>query len=217
MKHLKLFESFEEGDESLSENIDDICKKFNIRNWSVNSDGTVDVDGDVMLYNKELSELPLKFGEVSGSFHCNYNKLTSLEGAPSRVGDNFNCEDNYLTTLEFAPSGVGGNFNCEWNKLTGLEGGPKEVGGGYICNHNALISLSGVPIKVGSGEFWFKISCYDNPIYEVYKLFTDHKSYIDSLDYNYLRGKNIVKSRFQEALDELGIEMPESIPGYKWI
>ena len=39
MRYIKLFESFEEGDESLSESIDSICKKFNIRNWSVNSDG----------------------------------------------------------------------------------------------------------------------------------------------------------------------------------
>ena len=40
---------------------------------------------------------------------------------------------------------------------------------------------------------------------------------MDSLDYNYLRGTNIVKSRFQEALDELGIKMPKSIKGYNWI
>jgi len=30
-------------------------------------------------------------------------------------------------------------------------------------------------------------------------------------------GKNIVKRRFKESLDELGIQMPESIPGYTWI
>ena len=40
---------------------------------------------------------------------------------------------------------------------------------------------------------------------------------MDSLDYNYLRGTNIVKSRFQEALDELNIEMPNKINGYNWI
>jgi hypothetical protein len=40
---------------------------------------------------------------------------------------------------------------------------------------------------------------------------------MDSLDYGYLRGTNVVKSRFQEALEEFGIEMPESIIGYNWV
>jgi carbamoylphosphate synthase large subunit len=40
---------------------------------------------------------------------------------------------------------------------------------------------------------------------------------MDSLDYNYLRGKSIDRKRFEEALDELGIETPEYIKGWKWI
>jgi hypothetical protein len=40
---------------------------------------------------------------------------------------------------------------------------------------------------------------------------------MDSLDYSYLRGKDIVKSRFQESLDEAGIKMPNKIEGYNWI
>jgi len=40
---------------------------------------------------------------------------------------------------------------------------------------------------------------------------------MDSVDYNYLRGDKIDKRRFKEALDEFGIDIPESIPGYEWI
>jgi len=40
---------------------------------------------------------------------------------------------------------------------------------------------------------------------------------MDSLDYSYLRGTDIVKSRFKEALDEVGIKMPEKIKGYNYI
>jgi hypothetical protein len=40
---------------------------------------------------------------------------------------------------------------------------------------------------------------------------------MDSLDYNYLRKTDIVKSRFQEALDEQGIKMPNKIEGYNYI
>ena len=46
MKHLR---SFNEGKES---DIDSICRKYNIRNYIINSDGSIDVDGDVNLYNK---------------------------------------------------------------------------------------------------------------------------------------------------------------------
>jgi hypothetical protein len=38
-----------------------------------------------------------------------------------------------------------------------------------------------------------------------------------SLDYNYLRGNDIVKIRFKEACEEAGIEIPEKIEGYNWI
>ena len=83
------------------------------------------------------------------------------------------------------------DFLCSYNQLTALEGAPKEVGGGFYCEYN--------------------------PIWEVYKLFPDHKSFMDSLDYGYLRGTNISRSRFKEALDELNIKMPKSIDGYKYI
>jgi len=48
-------------------------------------------------------------------------------------------------------------------------------------------------------------------------LFPNYKSFKDSLDYNYFRGTNIVKTRFEEACDESGIKMPEKIEGYNYI
>jgi len=183
MKHLKLFESFEE--------IDSICEKYNIENYTINSDGTVDVDGDVDLSGEGLTKLPLNFGKVTGDFDCYYNQLITLENGPREVGGYFNCYNNKLITLEGSPREVGGHFSCSYNKLITLEGSPREVGGDFYCSYN--------------------------PIYSVYKLFPDHKSFMDSLDYNYLRGTDIVKSRFEEALDEIGNEMPEKIEGYNYI
>ena len=65
MKHLKIFEDFED--------IDSICKKYDITNYTINSDGTIDVDGIVNLYDKRLTKLPLKFGKVTGYFDCSSN------------------------------------------------------------------------------------------------------------------------------------------------
>jgi hypothetical protein len=205
MKHLKLFESFDDDIES-------ICDELNITNWKLNPDGGVDVDGNVDINQKGLTKLPLKFGKVTGYFNCHFNKLTTLEGAPSYVGGIFNCTDNKLTTLEGAPKEVGGHFICQKNKLTSLDFAPIRVGGGFYCSDNELITLEGLPREVG-GNF----DCSDNPIHNVYKLFPDYKSFMDSLDYNYLRGGQIVKRRLEEALDEFGIEMPESITKYKYI
>jgi hypothetical protein len=38
--------------------------------------------------------------------------LTSLEGAPEKVGKDFDCTNNQLINLEGAPKEVGKNFNC---------------------------------------------------------------------------------------------------------
>jgi hypothetical protein len=104
MKKLQIY------DELISRYIDSICEKFKIDNYTVNEDGTVDVDGDVELSDKGLKKLPLKFGRVTGHFSCNNNELTTLEGSPSRVGGYFICNSNELTTLKGGPSEVGGNF-----------------------------------------------------------------------------------------------------------
>jgi hypothetical protein len=104
MRYLKLFESYSESD------IDSICKKLDIRNYTVNGDGTVDVHNNVNIRNRNLWKIPLKFRKVDGDFICYYNQLTSLEGAPTEVGGSFYCTNNQLTNLEGAPSEVGGEF-----------------------------------------------------------------------------------------------------------
>ena len=98
--------------------IQDICKQYNIKNYTINPDGSIDVDGDVNLWNLGLTELPLIFNKVSGYFNCGANELTTLKGSPRYVGDYFGCNKNKLTSLEFSPEYVGGSFFCINNKLT---------------------------------------------------------------------------------------------------
>jgi hypothetical protein len=94
-----------------------ICKKYNIKNYTINSDGSIDVDGNVNLYYMELTELPLTFNKVTGHFSCSNNKLTSLKGCPRWIGGFFDCERNNLTSLEFSPDYVGAWFACNHNNL----------------------------------------------------------------------------------------------------
>jgi hypothetical protein len=141
------------------EDIHSLCKKYDIRNYTINDDGSIDVDGNVNLYDKKLIELPLKFGKVGGDFYCHYNNLTSLEGSPREVGGDFYCSENKLTSLSGSPREVGEVFECSDNQLTSLEGAPEKVGGDFHCSYNELRSLSGSPREVG-GDFY----CYRNQL-----------------------------------------------------
>ena len=133
-----------------NQEIHNICNEYNITNYTINRDGSIDVDGDVNLSYMELTEIPLKFNKVRGCFYCYGNKLTSLEGSPERVGGNFSCYNNQLTSLIGSPKEVGGYFSCSNNnQLTSLEGSPKEVGGGFYCHNNQLTTLEGCPEIVG--------------------------------------------------------------------
>jgi hypothetical protein len=91
----------------------EFCERY-LKNYTINPDGTIDVNRDVNLHGQlgDMKKLPVKFGKVSGYFECRMNNLTSLENCPNYVGGSFDCEYNKLTTLEGCPIYVGGNIWC---------------------------------------------------------------------------------------------------------
>lgn len=140
-----------------SELIKDTCLQYKIENYSINPDFSVDVDGNVDLFSRNLSILPLKFGRVLGNFNVQNNLLTTLYGAPVAVGGNFNCYHNLLTNLISSPKWVGADFFCYNNQLASLEGSPIVVLGSYYISGNVkLFNLVGCTLKIG-GNF----SCDD--------------------------------------------------------
>jgi len=127
--------------------------------WELNSEGLVDVQGGFDCFDQGLKDFKgVRFGQVSGSFSCSCNNLTTLEGAPQTVMGGFYCDGNHLKTLEGAPQSVGGGFSCTDNELTTLVGAPQSVGGGFFCYTNNLTTLEGAPNEVG-GDF---ICCNNN-------------------------------------------------------
>jgi hypothetical protein len=87
-----------------------------------------------------------------GYFSCDHcNSLTSLEGAPERVGMDFDCNNcKLLKTLEGAPKECN-DFKCSWcESLTSLKGAPEKVGGFFNCmGCKSLRTLEGAPKEVG--------------------------------------------------------------------
>jgi len=174
--------------------IREVCEKYNITNYIINDDCSIDVDGDVNLENMKLSKLPLKFRNVSYNFFCCYNQLTSLEGAPQSVGWGFYCSYNQLASLEGAPQSVGGGFYCRDNQLTSLDGAPQSVGGGFYCSYNQLASLEGAPQSVGGG-FYCDNYLFEEMIDKTKPLLKSRKSWRDKIIKNY---KKIFCSEFEE-------------------
>ena len=220
------------------EDIDSICKKFGIKNYIINEDSTIDVDGDVDLDRNRLTKLPLKFRKVSGDFSCYINQLKSLEGSPLSVGGDFSCYINQLKSLSGAPLSVGGGFNCRFNQLKSLSGAPLSVGGNFSCSYNQLKSLDGISGKIsgaiyctnnqlrdvkGVKDGWLgEFDVRGNPVYEIFKLFPKDKwdEVIEILnEYEVIRddGNLVILQRLEQVFLEIGLEVPEieEIKGYK--
>ena len=140
--------------QSLNFNIESWCEEMGIENYTINSKGEIDVDGDVDLSKKDFKELPYKFRIVDGYFNIGHNRnLTSLKNCPDRVNGNyFSCKDcDGLKTMIGCPSYIRGSLLCNWCKnLISLEGCPKEVKRDFFCNSCInLNSLEGCPKEVG--------------------------------------------------------------------
>jgi hypothetical protein len=176
-KNMKRIKSYQKFRNKLFENnseIEAICQKYFIENYTINPDGSIDVDGDVILTKNrpigssyidfKLDKLPLKFRKVTGDFDCRSNKLTSLEGAPEYVGGVFDCSHNQLETLEGGPKEVVKGYICWNNKLKSLEGCAQIIGTpenlvDFNCSMNQLTSLVGMPQEICAS-----VSCGSNKL-----------------------------------------------------
>ena len=143
---------------STREEVAEILESFRIWDYKINADLSVDVKGDVNLASKNISSIPVKFRKVTGSFRCENNDLTSLEGAPSILRGSFICHGNSLTSLKGVTPIIKGDFDCSANILTDLIDSPKEVRGYYDCSDNKIRSLEGVPKKLKD------FICSNNPL-----------------------------------------------------
>jgi hypothetical protein len=195
MKHLRKYKLFESNSQ-----IDTICEKYKIKNYTINSDNSVDVDRYVNLYNKRLESIPLNFNIVNGYFVCGNNNLTSLKGCPVRVGNYFSCYNNQLTSLQYSPQYMeNGDFSCGSNKIESLQYCIELIRGYFSCGNNKLTSLKYHPTVYGG--FWCRynqINTFEdfyyykedvdfryNPIYDIYELFNDMKLIELTWDYGF--------------------------------
>ena len=157
MKYLKLYENFD--------NIENICRRYDITHYLINQDGSIDVSESVDLSIRQLRSIPLKFNKVIGEFICAHNYLTTLKGSPRWVRDDCSFMNNNLSTLKGITPVIGGSLMVGGNRLkkinylpdfkgslhigsnylTSLSGLPNEIHGSFTCRINSLTSLEGCP------------------------------------------------------------------------
>ena len=186
MRYLRLFESFED--------IDEICRKYNIIDYTINPDKSIDVNDCVDLRFKNLTKLPLKFNKVNGYFICSNNKLKSLEGSPKEVNGYFDCHHNRLTSFEFSPRIIRECFYCYNNNIKSFEYFPSFVKNNFYC--------------------------FDNPIKEVWDLFRDTTKIELLNDFDIFRDEDtdkpaIVMERLNDFLLTIGEDPVKRVERYK--
>jgi len=230
MKHIKpykIFESVSHNFPTTKEGVIEVCEKYKIIDYTINDDLSIDVDGSIGLYNKNLEHLPLKFNYVHGGFQCNRNKLKSLEGCPKTVGGDFVCYGNKLKSLEGCPQSVGGDFYCFTNDIETLKGSPQTVDGDFYCFDNNLVSLEGCPQTVDnfdcsdnklrdleyfpevSGDVYTEENTVNLLVYTFIKN-ADNFMIEDFNDYEIVRNRDTVMlDRLQAFIKDNDLEMPD--------
>ena len=100
--------------QSLKADVEAWCDEMGIENYTINSKGEIDVDGNVSLRYRDFKELPYKFGTVLGWFQLANNKnLKSLKNCPNMVDNIFDVDNCIqLNSLEGCPKKVGVDFYC---------------------------------------------------------------------------------------------------------
>lgn len=125
---------------------------YDIHNYTINEDLTVDVNDSLNLssklyyldssgFRRPIGHLPIRFKNVYGNFNISGNELKSLEGCPEYID---------------------GSFYCHINNLKNLIGGPKEVTWNYYCRNSGIKSLEGMALEIGKN-----FNCVDCDIKEL--------------------------------------------------
>lgn len=186
------------------------CEILKIRNFRIDSDGAVSVNGDVnlhdlysqkfayeRLYGKYYTDgnlsLPIKFKEIKGDFRIGNSSLGTLYGCPQMVYGDFDCSYNHLQSLEYCPQKVGGSFNFSRNFIYNFDGLPSE----FDCN------LS-------------RMNCDYNPIWAVIGLvgqnFPPYQFVSRLIEYDVIQGKDIMVDRLSELLGSFDCKYPMVFP-----
>ncbi len=142
---IKLFEQFNNEQE-----IHDICRKYDIKRYNINQDGTIDIEGGLVISDNYITEIPIKINKVDGFIYLSYcENLTTLKNIPEYVGGRLELRDNLnLKRIDYFPTEIKGHINISSNNLTELNNIQGEVYESFNCKSNNITTLKGFPLII---------------------------------------------------------------------
>ena len=78
---------------------------YEIKNYTIQDDGTVDVDGNVYIHGRKLTDIMVKFGKVTGDFIIIKTELSNMNNLPTDC-PHIVLDDNNIRTIKNIP------YNC---------------------------------------------------------------------------------------------------------
>lgn len=195
------------------------------------------ITGEFSMESLDLTNLvgcPENVGSSGGETYftiADFPKLKSLEGGPKVVYGEYIINDcPSLTSLKGLPESVD-DLSIGKTGFTSLEGLPKRIDGMLHLHLNSkLWDPKGLEDVIISGHLYMSGSplCSIAVHFGVkdqegigYRTTEYVGNFIRSLDYKYVVNDGgvwkVIKWRFAQALDELDLPMPSSIPNYPWI
>jgi hypothetical protein len=121
---------------------------MNIKNYTINDDSTVNINGDLNLFGHELTNIPIHFKEITGTVDLGNNQLTELPLLPKEI-KSLGVDANKLENLLGCPEIIHNHFDCSSNNLISLKGGPEKVYGSYEAHDNMIEFYQNVPKYIG--------------------------------------------------------------------
>ena len=81
---------------------------WNIKNYTINKDLTIDVNDTVNMVYQQIEKLPyyIQFGIIKGSFFCNNCGLITFKGMPHTIKGILGCAGNKIKTLKYMPKEI---------------------------------------------------------------------------------------------------------------
>lgn len=188
--------------------IHEFCMNYNISKYTLNPDGSIDVDGDVEFVSlpNNMKHFPFEFNTVKGDFKIIDSGITSMINFPKVVMGNVEVLHNELTSLEGCPQLINGDFDFSNNKVSSFRVGDYDViiNGEIACGYNNYSNTLLYAISEVTEEYLDE-DPYFNPNAEevmidgnIVKLIFKYQRHFDIWNGDKLNEKN-----FHEFMDEV--------------
>ena len=98
------------------------CEEFNIKNYYINEDYSINVYQNVVLDNFIGSSSPIKLNKVIGYFSCSKSNIKSFKNFPNFINENIYFQGNIIENFHGFPKTVRGRIVLWGSTIKSLDG-----------------------------------------------------------------------------------------------